>query len=38
LLPQVGPRSTRPMALALALNTSAAAISPPGQNILENDK
>jgi hypothetical protein len=36
LVPQVGPRSTRPK--ALASNTSAAAIAPPGQNILENDK
>lgn len=35
LVPQVGPRSTRPK--ALVSKTSAAAITPPGQNILEND-
>ena len=35
LLPQVGPRSTRPNALASKI--SAGAITPLGQTILEND-
>ena len=36
LVPQVGLEPTRPK--ALVSKTSAAAITPPGQNILENDK
>ena len=35
LVPQVGLEPTRPK--ALVSKTSAAAITPPGQNILEND-
>ena len=35
LVPQVGVEPTR--SKALASKTSAAAITPPGQNILEND-